>query len=411
MNLFLTVILVTLVLEWALRTLSRVYTLRSLKPDLPSAFDGYCDAEKYAESQAYTRANTRFGLVTASVDTWLTIGFIVVGGFAWVDDLARSLSLGPILTGLCFMAILAFLSDLISTPMSLYRTFVIEERFGFNKMTLRMYFTDKVKGMVIGALLGGALLAAILFFFETAGRYAWLYAWALATGFVIALPPLFTTVIAPLFNDFQPLADGELKVALEKLATRTNFPLTGVFVMDGSKRSAHSNAYFSGFGKNKRIALFDTLIEKHTTDELVAVLAHEIGHYKKRHILLGTILAILQLGLLLWILSFFISEPGLFEAFGVETISTHCGLVFFSLLYSPISFALGIAQSALSRRNEFEADAFAREVMGSGTELSEALKKLSVSNLGNLTPHRLAVVLGYSHPPVLERLAALDAAA
>ncbi len=408
MNVFLIVILATLVSEWSIRTVARVCTLGALQPDLPIAFDGYCDAEKYSQSQAYTKANTRFGLLTSTIHTWVTIGFIVAGGFAWVDEVSRGFGFGAIVTGLVFVAILLLLSDLLSLPMSLYRIFVIEEAFGFNKMTLGTYALDKLKGLVIGALLGGLFLAAILYFFETAGSDAWLYAWGVATIFMIALPPVFTTFIAPLFNKFEPLEDGDLKRALDELATKTDFPLTGVFVMDGSRRSAHSNAYFSGFGKNKRIALFDTLIEKHSTEELVAVLAHEIGHYKKRHIFWGTVLGIFQVGLLLWILSFFISEPGLFEAFGVETVSTHGGLVFFTLLYSPISFCLGIALSALSRRNEFEADAFASEILGSGAALSEALKKLSVSNLGNLTPHWLAVFLGYSHPPVLQRIAVLE---
>ncbi len=404
MNIYLVVILVTLVLDYLVQSTARSLNLRSLRPELPKSFQGYYDQDKYTRSQEYARANGRFGMISSSFSLVTTLVFILAGGFNFVDIWTRGFGFGELVTGLIFFGVLFLLSDIVSIPFSLYHTFVIEEDFGFNKMTLGMYFKDKAKSYVLLALLGGLLLSGILYFFQEAGEFAWLWAWAIVSAFVLVLPPIFTTFIAPLFNKFEPLPEGELKEALSAYASKVDFPLTGVFVMDGSKRSGHSNAYFSGFGKNKRIALYDTLVEKHSVEELVAILAHEIGHYKKKHIVQGTVMSIVQLGVLFALLSLFISEQGLFDAFQVETVSAHAGLVFFSLLYSPISFFLGIAQNAWSRRNEFEADAFAAETLGTPAPLIEGLKTLSVANLGNLTPHGLTVFLNYTHPPILTRI-------
>ncbi len=404
MNIYLVVILVTLVLDYLIQATARGLNLRSLQPELPEAFKGYYDQDKYKRSQEYARANGRFGMVSATFSLVVTLAFILGGGFHLVDVWTRTLGFGELGTGLVFFGVLFLLSDIVSIPFSLYHTFVIEEDFGFNKMTVGMYLKDKIKSYLLIALLGGLLLSGILYFFQEAGEFAWLWAWGIVSVFILVLPPIFTSFIAPLFNKFEPLPEGELKEALSAYASKVDFPLTGVFVMDGSKRSGHSNAYFSGFGKNKRIALYDTLVEKHSVEELVAILAHEIGHYKKKHIVQGTVMSIVQIGVLFALLSLFISEKGLFEAFQVETVSAHAGLVFFSLLYSPISFFLGIAQNAWSRRNEFEADAFAAQTLGTPASLIEGLKTLSVANLGNLTPHRLTVFLNYTHPPILTRI-------
>jgi len=404
LNIYLIIILFTLVGEFLIQSVARALNMRALESDLPGEFVGYYNQEKYLRSQEYTLANGRLGMVSASFSILVVVSFILLGGFNHVDIWTRGFELSELATGLVFFGALFVLSDLLSMPFDLYGTFVVEEKFGFNKMSIGMYFTDKLKSYVLVGLLGGLLLSAILYFFQVAGELAWLWAWLIVSGFVLVLPPIFTTFIAPLFNKFEPLPEGELKEALSAYASQVDFPLTGVFVMDGSKRSGHSNAYFSGFGKNKRIALFDTLVEEHSVDELVAILAHEIGHYKKKHIVVGTAVTIVQLGILFALLSLFISDPALFEAFGVQTTSAHAGLVFFSLLYSPITFFLGIAQNAWSRRNEFEADAFAAQTLGTPKGLIEGLKTLSVANLGNLTPHRFTVFLNYTHPPILVRI-------
>ena len=303
MNIYLLIILAAIIGEYALQTSARLLNLKALNPALPGEFEGFYDATEYRRSQEYTQAKTTFSNLASTFNTALIIGFILFGGFNLVDTFARGYGLSPLSTGLLFFASLFVLSDLINTPFSLYSTFVIEERFGFNRTTPKTYLLDKLKGYVLMAILGGGILSCILYFFQELGSLAWLYAWSIVTAFIVAMPPLFTSVIAPLFNKFEPLEEGDLKEALSSYASKVDFPLTGVFVMDGSKRSAKSNAYFTGFGKKKRIVLFDTLVQQHSTDELVAILAHEIGHYKRRHILKGIILSILQMGVLFFLLS------------------------------------------------------------------------------------------------------------
>ena len=280
MNIYLLIILSALIGEFLLRTLVRVLNLKALDPGLPNEFQGYYDEEKYARSQEYTRVNTRFAFFTTSFDLIVILVFILFGGFNFVDQIVRGFGLSILPSGLAFFGILFFASDLISTPFSLYQNFVIEEDFGFNKMTLKTFILDKLKGYLLTLVLGGVFLTAILFFFEKTGEYGWLYAWGIIGLFMILIQPLFTLVIAPMFNKFTPLEKGELRTAIENYAQKVKFPLSRIDVMDGSKRSAKSNAYFSGFGKQKRIALFDTLLEKHSNDEMVAILDHEVGHYK-----------------------------------------------------------------------------------------------------------------------------------
>ena len=407
MNIYLLIILSALIGEFLLRTLVRVLNLKALDPGLPNEFQGYYDEEKYARSQEYTRVNTRFAFFTTSFDLIVILVFILFGGFNFVDQIIRGFGLSTLPSGLAFFGILFFASDLISTPFSLYQNFVIEEDFGFNKMTLKTFILDKLKGYLLTLALGGVFLTAILFFFEKTGEYGWLYAWGIIGLFMILIQPLFTLVIAPMFNKFTPLEKGELRTAIENYAQKVNFPLSRIDVMDGSKRSAKSNAYFSGFGKQKRIALFDTLLEKHSNDEMVAILAHEVGHYKKHHIKVGILISILHTGLLFWLLSIFIDNPGLFEAFQMKEISVYGGLTFFMILYSPVELVLSVIMNAVSRRNEFQADAYSAKTTEKSEHLISGLKNLSVSNLGNLTPHSLSVLLDHSHPPVLERITAL----
>ena len=407
MNIYLLIILSALIGEFLLRTLVRVLNLKALDPGLPNEFQGYYDEEKYARSQEYTRVNTRFAFFTTSFDLIVILVFILSGGFNFVDQIVRGFGLSTLPSGLAFFGILFFASDLISTPFSLYQNFVIEEDFGFNKMTLKTFILDKLKGYLLTLALGGVFLTAILFFFEKTGEYGWLYAWGIIGLFMILIQPLFTLVIAPMFNKFTPLEKGELRTAIENYAQKVGFPLSRIDVMDGSKRSAKSNAYFSGFGKQKRIALFDTLLEKHSNDEMVAILAHEVGHYKKHHIKVGILISILHTGLLFWLLSIFIDNSGLFEAFQMKEISVYGGLTFFMILYSPVELVLSVIMNAVSRRNEFQADAYSARTTEKSEHLISGLKNLSVSNLGNLTPHSLSVLLDHSHPPVLERITAL----
>ena len=407
MNIYLLIILSALIGEFLLRTLVRVLNLKALDPGLPNEFQGYYDEEKYARSQEYTRVNTRFAFFTTSFDLIVILVFILFGGFNFVDQIVRGFGLSTLPSGLAFFGILFFASDLISTPFSLYQNFVIEEDFGFNKMTLKTFILDKLKGYLLTLVLGGVFFTAILFFFEKTGEYGWLYAWGIIGLFMILIQPLFTLVIAPMFNKFTPLEKGELRTAIENYAQKVGFPLSRIDVMDGSKRSAKSNAYFSGFGKQKRIALFDTLLEKHSNDEMVAILAHEVGHYKKHHIKVGILISILHTGLLFWLLSIFIDNPGLFEAFKMKEISVYGGLTFFMILYSPVELVLSVIMNAVSRRNEFQADAYSAKTTEKSEHLISGLKNLSVSNLGNLTPHSLSVLLDHSHPPVLERITAL----
>ena len=332
---------------------------------------------------------------------------IHAGLFGLLDDFVRAYSSHYITSGLLFFGTLFILNDIINLPFSIYGTFVIEEKYGFNKTTWRTFVSDKFKGYLLTIVLGSAVMVPLLYFFEAYGSNGWWIAWALITGFMIAIQPLFVHVIAPMFNKFEPLEEGELRNSIEEFASKVDFPIGRIDVMDGSRRSAHSNAYFSGFGKSRRIALFDTLIEKHSNDEIVSVVAHEVGHYKKKHVISGTILGILETGMMLFIFNFFTSDQALFNVFGVENVSIYCGLVLFGMLYSPVSLISSIFTTALSRKNEFEADAYALETTKKPEPLISMLKGLAASNLSHLTPHPLMVFLSYSHPPVAQRINAV----
>ncbi|MBU1196315.1 MAG: M48 family metallopeptidase [Proteobacteria bacterium] len=401
------VILTTLIGSYVIGNLSDFLNLLSLNPSLPAEFKDHYDRQKYEDSQSYLKATTRFGFFTSSFDLAIILLFWFFKGFQYTDAFVRAFGFSSIVSGLLFIGILLLLRTLVFLPFNIYSTFVIEEKFGFNKTSPRIFVMDLIKSIVLSCLLGGFLLALILFLLEFSGPYAWVYCWVASAVFLLAVQYIVPTWIMPLFNKFTPLEDGPLKEAIFKYADSIDFSLSNVFVMDGSKRSNKSNAFFAGFGKNKRIVLFDTLIENQTVDELVAVLAHEMGHYKKQHIIKRIILAVFQMGLIFYLLSIFISSESLFAAFYMENISVYAGLIFFGMLYSPIDFFLSIFFQALSRKDEYEADRFAATTLGESKSLVNALKKLSVHNLSNLTPHPFYVVLNYSHPPVLERIRAL----
>ena len=407
MNTFAIVILAALIGEYLLRIVSGALNVRAFSPTLPAEFAGVFDDEKYARAQRYTATRTRFGLIRGAFDLAVVLAFWFTGGFAWLDTLLRGLGHGPIVTGLLYIGALTLASIFLGLPFRAYSTFVIEARYGFNRTTAATFVTDTLKSLVLAALLGGLLLAMILAFFEWAGPLAWLWCWIAATVFMLAVQFIAPTWIMPLFNKFTALESGDLHDAILGYARKADFPLRGLFVVDGSRRSSKANAFFTGFGKNKRIGLFDTLVDDYTVPELVAVVAHEVGHYKKRHIWQRMALSIGHLGAMLWILSLFLGQQGLFAAFYVTEPSVYAGLLFFGLLFTPVELALSILVNLFSRRNEFEADRFAAETTGGGEPLIAALKKLSADNLSNLTPHRLAVFLDYSHPPVLQRIAAL----
>ncbi|MDX1636799.1 MAG: M48 family metallopeptidase [Balneolaceae bacterium] len=407
MNIFGWIILATLLVDYLLNLVADYYNLKALKPELPDEFKGVYDEETYQRSQEYTRVNTRFGFVTSAFNLSVILVFWFSGGFNWLDQVVRGWELGLIWTGLAYIGLLILAKSILSLPFSIYSTFVVEEKFGFNKTTPKTFVLDLLKGLGLGIALGGPLLAGILAFFTYFETYGWLYAWGAVTAFTLFVQFIAPTWIMPLFNDFEPLEDGELRQKIEEMAESVNFPLQGIFVMDGSKRSSKSNAFFTGFGKNKRIALYDTLIEKHTDDELVAVLAHEIGHYKKKHIIQNMVISILQTGVMFLLLSIFLHAEGLYEAFYMEQQSVYTGLIFFGMLYAPIEMILSIFMQIISRKHEFQADRFAADTTGEPETMVQALKKLSKDNLSNLTPHPFYVFLNYSHPPVLQRIEAI----
>ena len=408
MNTFAIIILVALVGEYLLGAASALLSARSFSPAVPAEFAGVFDDEKYARARRYTATRTRFGLVRGAFDLAVILAFWFAGGFAWLDGAVRGLGQGPVVTGLAFIGALTLAGTVLGLPFRVWSTFVIEARYGFNRTTAGTFAADLVKGLGLTVVLGGALLAVILAFFEWAGPLAWLWCWIAATAFTLAVQFIAPTWIMPLFNTFTPLDGGELHDAILGYARSAKFPLGGIFVVDGSRRSSKANAFFTGFGKHKRIGLFDTLVEKYTVPELIAVVAHEIGHYKKRHVWLQMGLSIAHLGAMLWVLSLFLGQEGLFAAFYVAEPSVYAGLLFFSLLFTPVELVLSVLMHVFSRRHEFEADRFAAETTGGGAPLVSALKKLSADNLNNLTPHPLDVFLHYSHPPVLRRIDALQ---
>ncbi len=373
---------------------------------LPDEVKGIYDEEKYRKQQAYEKVNHRFSMLTGSFSFVLIMLMFLFYGFAYVDQWAREISGQPVLTALIFFGILMLASDLLNTPFSVYSIFSIEERFGFNKTTPKTFVLDKLKGWLLGALIGGGLLALIIFIYLKTTHLFWVYVWMVISVFSIFMAMFYSNLIVPLFNKQTPLEEGELKQAINNFAEKVGFKLDNIYVIDGSKRSTKSNAYFTGLGAKKRIVLYDTLIADLGTEELVAVLAHEIGHYKKKHIISSLILGILQTGLMLYIFSLLVDSPALAGAMGVTEPSFHIGLIAFGVLYSPLSDLIGTGMNLLSRKNEYQADAFAAEHYNPDA-LASALKKLSVKNLSNLRPHPAYVFFHYSHPTLLQRLEAL----
>jgi STE24 endopeptidase len=374
---------------------------------LPARLKGICDDVEYSKSQRYQKENNRLALWSSAINLAVILIVIFAGGFAMIDQIARVISGNIIVISLVFFGIIGLVSDLINIPFSLYDTFVIEKKYGFNTMTIRTFITDHLKSWFIAVLIGAPVLGLVVWFYYMTGEYFWLYAWGLITLFSVFINLFYSELIVPLFNKQTPLAAGPLRTEIEAFAEKTGFKLRNIYVIDGSKRSTKANAYFSGFGPKKRIVLYDTLQNELTDEEIVAVLAHEIGHYRKKHILFTLLLSVIITGLMLFLFSLVVNNPSLSLALGARETSFHLGLIVFGILYSPVSLVIGLFSNYISRKNEFEADRFVRENFKAEI-LGNALKKLSVKNLSNMMPHPAYVFFHYSHPPLLARIEKLE---
>ncbi|NNE03286.1 MAG: M48 family metallopeptidase [Eudoraea sp.] len=401
-------ILIILIAQFIIETILEYLNSRKFQDAIPEELDGIFDDAAYVKSQEYKKTNYKFGLFTSSFSLIVTLSFLIFGGFEWVDTLTRSITTSPIPMALLFFGIIMIGSDILSTPFAYYKTFVIEEKFGFNKSTRKLFVIDKIKGWAMLAALGGLILSLVMWFYEWVGSSFWIYAWALIALFTIFMNLFYSKLFVPLFNKQTPLEEGGLKSKIQEYAHTVGFELKNIFVIDGSKRSTKANAYFSGFGKEKRVTLYDTLLKDLEEDEIVAVLAHEVGHYKRNHILFNLFVSVLITGITLYVLSLFINNPAVSLAIGVTVPSFHAALIGFGILYSPISEITGIAMNYVSRKFEYQADNYAKNTFAP-LPLISSLKKLSKNNLSNLTPHAAYVFMHYSHPPLIDRVRNLRA--
>jgi STE24 endopeptidase len=397
----------------AIATISYVFdqlldyiNLKAQRTDIPDDIAAFYDRTQYLKSLTYHRELTNFSFITSAFSFLLSISMLLSGGFGWLDAVLKGSIQNEILLALAFFGTLMLVSDILTIPFQLYSTFVIEEKYGFNKTTPRIFIVDKLKGYLLAAAIGAPLLALMIYLIQTIGPGFWIWFATIASLFILFMNMFYTSLVLPLFNKLTPLPEGDLKAAIENFSKKVNFPLDNIFVIDGSKRSSKANAFFSGIGRKKKIVLYDTLITRHSTEELVAVLAHEVGHFKKKHIVWGFVLSIAQVFFTLFVLSLMIGNADLSLALGGSQLSLHLNLIAFTILFAPISGITGLLMSLYSRKNEFEADAYARE-MYSGPALAEALKRLSVDSLSNLYPHPIYVFFHYSHPPLLKRLDAI----
>jgi STE24 endopeptidase len=396
-----------IVFEFALSKTLSWLNMKTWDKPLPEEVKDLYDSKKYADAKEYAKANNKLGTISATLSLVITIAFLYFKGFAWVDEIARGFSDSPILQALIFFGIISLASGIISLPFDVYGTFVIEEKFGFNKTTPLLYITDKLKMLAIGIVIGGGILALLTYLYGLLGDKFWLAGWALVSGISIFVAMFYTNILLPIFNKLTPLENGSLRESIEQYAAKVQFPLTNIFVMNGSKRSTKANAFFSGLGSRKNIVLYDNLINDMNTEEITAVLAHEVGHYKKKHILQSIAISIAQTVLLFFVFGWLASNPLMAEVLGAKQNSFHLSLVTFSLLYAPISMITGLLMNLFSRKNEYEADAYAKQTYG-GTYLITALKKLSVNHLSNLQPHSAYVFFNYSHPTLLQRMRAMN---
>ena len=402
-NIYFYIIIAIFVLSFVWGQVLAYLNRKRMSPVIPKELEGIYNPDDYAKQQAYQKTNSRFGLISGGFSFILMFLILLFGFLGWFDNTLRGYTDNFLFLPLLFFGILMIANEVIDFPFDWYATFTIEERFGFNKSTPKLFIADWLKGILLTIILGGILLTAILYIYEYTGKWFWLIAWLVVAGFSLIMSFFYSEWIVPLFNKQTPLEEGELRTAIENFAEKAGFNLSNIYVMDGSKRSTKANAYFTGFGKKKRIVLFDTLMRDLNTEEIVAVLAHEVGHYKKKHIIYSMILSLLTTGITFYILSLFLNNLQLAEALGGTIPSFHLGLIGFSLLFTPISEILGLGMNFISRKNEYEADNFAAH-FGLGDALISALKKISVSSLSNLNPHPLIVFWYYSHPTLLQRI-------
>ena len=402
------VIIGILMVQYIIHQILEYLNAKKFDAQVPPELQDVFDAQEYNKSQAYKLTNYRFGSLSEGVSLIATLAFLLLDGFELIDKIARGITDHTIGLALVFFGIIMLISSIAGLPFSYYQTFVIEEKYGFNKTTKGLFFLDKVKGLILTTVFGGGILTLFILFYQWTGPKFWLYTWIMFTVVILFINLFYSRFIVPLFNKQTPLDDGSLKNAIEGYAKKVGFELQNIFVIDGSKRSTKANAYFSGFGREKRITLFDTLINDLEEEEIVAVLAHEVGHYKRKHIIFNLVTSLLLTGITLYVLSLFINNPEISLAIGVSTPSFHAGLIGFALLYSPISEVTGLAMNYLSRRFEFQADDYAKTTYASAP-LVTSLKKLSKNNLSNLTPHPAYVFVHYSHPPLIERIRNLKA--
>jgi STE24 endopeptidase len=406
-NTILLIIISITVVSYVFDQILDYVNLKSQRSDIPEEIEAFYEKEKYLRSLAYHKDLAKFSFLTSAFSFALSLAMLLSGGFGWIDSLLRPHFDNEIFLALAFFGVLMLASDILTIPFQWYSTFVIEERYGFNKTTAKTFVTDKLKGYLLAALVGGFMLSALLYLVQTIGPNFWIWFSVVAAVFVLIINMFYTSLILPMFNKLTPLPDGELKTAIENFSKKVNFPLDSIFIIDGSKRSKKANAFFSGIGKKKKIVLYDTLIDNHTTEELVAVLAHEVGHFKKKHIIWGYVLSILQIVFTLFVLSRMIYSENVSLALGGSHLAIHLNLLAFGILFSPISAVTGLFMNMYSRKNEYEADAYARDTFD-GNSLSNALKRLSVDSLSDLYPHPVYVFFHYSHPPLLKRLSALS---
>ena len=402
------IIISILVIDFAIDKIISYLNAKHFDDKIPNELTDVYNEKEYLKSQAYKKENYRFSLLKSGFTMILTLFFFILEGFAWVDNFSRSYSSNEITVALIFFGVIMIGSEILSSPFTYYHTFVIEEKYGFNKTSKRLFITDKLKGLLLSATIGGGVLAIIIWFYQMTGDAFWVYTWMFVGAFTIFITMFYSSLIVPLFNKQSPLEEGELKDAIFAFSKKTGFTLNNIYVIDGSKRSTKGNAYFSGFGARKRIVLYDTLINDLNTDEIVAVLAHEIGHYKKKHVLINMVLSLFVTGITLYIFSLLINNALLSSALSVDIPSFHIGLITFGILYSPISEITGIFMNMISRKFEYQADDFAKNQFN-GSYLVSSLKKLSKNSLSNLTPHKANVFIHYSHPTLLQRVRNLTA--
>jgi len=410
MNAYLVTIVAVLIVKYLITSTVNILNVKAASPALPEEFKDVYDSPRYRKSQMYLKDKTFFEITFDTFFLLVLLLLILSGAFNWIDVTARSFGFGEVLTGLLFAFILFLFFQTVHLPFQAYETFIIEEKYGFNRTTIGVFVSDILKKLVLTSLIGGVIFAFVIQFFIVAGDLAWFYCWITVVAAELFVTYIAPVAIMPMFNKFTPLESGPLKEKINSYVDSEGYKLKGIYKIDASRRSSKSNAFFTGFGRYKRVALFDTLLETHTDEELVAILAHEIGHYRKGHITRMILFSIINTGIMFYLLSLFINSPGLFSAFGIEKQSIYAGMAIFSFLYIPISFVMSVAANIMSRRFEFEADRYTLATYGKPEAMADALKKLTVGNLSNLTPHPAKVFLEYSHPPVLQRIRAVQGA-